>query len=377
MTFGDHGTPDGHDAQPGQPSPGQPPHQPHGQPGTPQGQPGAAPYGHRAEPVYGHRTEPAHDDQPAPAYDHRPTAPYGHQPAPPYGHQPTAPYGHQPTAPYGHQPAPTYGHPGAPYGGPEPQAARTAERERMRRGRGRRVAVAVTGGVLATAVVAGALLFTGGDDEDPAAASGPTPSTTSKPSGSPAVPRVDIGEPSNAPSALPSVLARPIIGPEQAFPKETVTLEDGSAYERVDMATTTDCERGMSAELAELIGQGEPCARMTAALFTDADRRSQVTVSVLSFRRPEDASRVFAMASLDPVTYQVVSLDPAPEAGLPTVPPGAPGLFERLMTVRSVVFANGQWGDGAETGEAELTRQTQGLLQYVNDDVLAYEQAGP
>lgn len=48
---------------------------------------------------------------------------------------------------------------------------------------------------------------------------------------------------------------------------------------------------------------------------------------------------------------------------MPTVPPGSAGVFRRLMTVRSVVFANGQWGDGAETGEAELTRQTEGLLR--------------
>ena len=112
---------------------------------------------------------------------------------------------------------------------------------------------------------------------------------------------------------------------------------------------------------------------MTAALFTDAERRSQVTVTVLSFRRVEDASRVFAMASMDPVTYQVVSLDPPPEAGLPTVPPGSAGMFRRLMTVRSVVFANGQWADGAETREKALTQQTEGLLEYVNDKVVAHE----
>jgi hypothetical protein len=49
-------------------------------------------------------------------------------------------------------------------------------------------------------------------------------------------------------------------------------------------------------------------------------------------------------------------------------------VFRRLMTVRSVVFANGQWGDGSETGEADLTRQTEDLLQYVNDNVVAYEE---
>jgi hypothetical protein len=190
------------------------------------------------------------------------------------------------------------------------------------------------------------------------------------------VPSVEATLPSDAPTALPSLLARPVIRPEQAFPEKNVLLKNGSRYARVDLATTTDCARGMSAELAKLIEQGQECVRLTAALFTDADRRSQVTVTVLSFRRVEDASRVFMMASMDPVTYQVVSLDPPPEAGLPTVPPGSAGVFRRLMTVRSVVFANGQWGDGAETDEAALTKQTEDLLQYVNDKVVAYEQGG-
>ncbi|MFF3345606.1 hypothetical protein [Streptomyces sp. NPDC002779] len=273
-----------------------------------------------------------------------------------------------------------YGHPGGPYvypGPPDPHAAWVAEQELIRRRRLRRTAAGVAGGVLVGAVMAGALLLVGGDGEDPAVAADTTPSAAAEPSDTEGVPRVDAGTPSGVPSALPSLLERPIISADQAFPRETVTLEDGSTFERVDRATTTDCARGMSQALAELIEQGGPCARMTAALFTDADRRSQVTVSVLSFERPEDASRVFMMASMDPVTYQVVSLDPAPEAGLPTVPPGSPGLFERLMTVRSVVFANGQWGDGSETRQEELTRQTQGLLQYVNDDVVAYEDAAP
>ncbi|WAZ21269.1 hypothetical protein STRCI_002430 [Streptomyces cinnabarinus] len=288
----------------------------------------------------------------------------------PYG-QNGSPQG-QPSAqpPYGQ---PQYGYPGTAYGyppGPDPQAAWAAEQERIRRRRTRRIAAGVTGGVLALAVVAGALLLTGGD-EDPSAT--PAPSATPEPSATTGVPRVDVGEASDAPSDLPSLLARPVISPEQAFPDRTVTLKDGSSYELVDTGTTTDCARAMTQELAELIEQGEPCAQLTAALFTDADRRSQVTVSVLSFRTVEDASRVFMMASMDPVTYQVVSLDPAPEAGLPTVPPGSSGVFERLMTVRSVVFANGQWGDGSETDGAELTRQTQGLLQHVNDTVVAHE----
>ncbi|AVH61499.1 hypothetical protein C4B68_29150 [Streptomyces dengpaensis] len=221
-------------------------------------------------------------------------------------------------------------------------------------------------------MAAGVVMAAGGpDDDSTGAAAAPSPAVASS---TPPAPSVSVALPSNAPTALPSLLARPIIRPEQAFPETSLRLEDGSTYERVDLATTTDCARGMSPELASLIDQGEECSRLTAALFTDAERRSQVTVTVLSFRRAEDASRVFAMASMDPVTYQVVSLDPPPEAGLPTVPPGSAGVFQRLMTVRSVVFANGQWGDGAETGEEALTKETEGLLQYVNDKVVAYEE---
>ncbi|GAA3805128.1 hypothetical protein GCM10023083_45410 [Streptomyces phyllanthi] len=226
------------------------------------------------------------------------------------------------------------------------------------------------GAALVAAVAAGAAMYTGdraGADSEAAAT--PAADTLSRTP----VPSVSVAPPSNAPSALPSLLERPIIRPGQAFPEKTVRLKDGSAYERVDLASTDDCPRGMSPELAELIEQGKECSRLTAALFTDAERRSQVTVTVLSFERPEDASRVFMMASMDPVTYQVVSLDPPPEAGMPTVPPGSAGVFQRLMTVRSVVFANGQWGDGAETEEDAITRQTTDLLKHVSDTVVAYE----
>ncbi|MDN0194650.1 hypothetical protein [Streptomyces sp. S.PNR 29] len=253
----------------------------------------------------------------------------------------------------------------------EQHARWVAEQEHIRRRR--RVRLAVGGGVglvLVAATAAGILMAVGGSGGGSGTAAAPATAATS---GSPA-PSVSVGMPSNAPTALPSLLARPVIRPEQAFPEKSVRAADGSRYERVDLATTTDCARGMSPELAELIEQGEKCARLTSALFTDAGRRSQVTVTVLSFRRAEDAGRVFAMASMDPVTYQVVSLDPPPEAGMPTVPPGSPGIFQRLMTVRSVVFANGQWGDGAETEEAALTKQTKNLLAYVNDKVVAYEQ---
>ncbi|MFF8876424.1 hypothetical protein [Streptomyces flaveolus] len=263
-----------------------------------------------------------------------------------------------------------YGLPhGLPYDPAAAAAAWAAEQDRIRRRRRTRFAVAaVTGGVLVAAVAAGAVTLTGGEDDHRSAEPAPTATATAV-----AVPSVSVTLPSDAPSSLPSLLARPVVRPEQAFPETNVRLPDGSRYERVDLATTTECARGTSQELAALIDQGKGCVRLTAALFTDAERHSQVTVTVMSFRRAEDAASVFAMASMDPVTYQTVSLDPPPEAGLPTVPPGSAGVFRRLMTVRSVVFANGQWGDGAETGEAELTRQTEGLLQYVDDNVVAYE----
>ena len=267
----------------------------------------------------------------------------------------------------------TFGDQGMPYGAPDPYTQWVVEQERIRRRRRTRRAVAAgTGVVLVAAIAAGAALYAdgGGDGAAAAASSSTAPSATAP---SPAVPSVAVSLPSDAPSALPSLLSRPIIRPEQAFPAKSVRLSDGSRYERVDLATTADCARGMSPELAALIAQGQGCERLTAALFTDADRRSQVTVTVLSFRRVEDASSVFAMASMDPVTYQVVSLDPPPEAGLPTVPPGSAGVFRRLMTVRSVVFANGQWGDGSEQDEAAITEQTEDLLQYVDDNVVAYE----
>ncbi|MGP4051110.1 hypothetical protein [Streptomyces sp. 2A115] len=264
----------------------------------------------------------------------------------------------------------SFGDQGMSYGPPDPYAQWVAEQERMRRRRRTRLAAgSAVGVVLAAAVAAGVVLYVGGTGEEGAGAAEPVTGTTS---GKP-VPSVVIESPSGAPSSLPSLLERPVVTPEQAFPEKSVRLADGTSYERVDVTTTTDCPLVMSQELAALIEQGEECAQFTAALFTDAERRSQVTVAVLSFQRVEDASRVFAMASMDPVTYQVVSLDPPPEAGLATVPPGSAGVFQRLMTVRSVVFANGQWGDGTEKDEAAITKQTAGLLEYVNEKVVAHE----
>ncbi|MEU5097216.1 hypothetical protein [Streptomyces sp. NPDC020996] len=116
--------------------------------------------------------------------------------------------------------------------------------------------------------------------------------------------------PSGAPSALPSLLALPVVRPEQAFPERAVRLADGSRYERMDLATTTRCADGKSQAPASLATRG----------------------------------------------------------------PGSAGVFRRPATVRSVVFANGQWGDGSETREAQLTAETEGLLKYVDDKVAAYEE---
>ncbi|MDN3020706.1 hypothetical protein [Streptomyces sp. S.PB5] len=260
----------------------------------------------------------------------------------------------------------TFGDQGTPYGAMDPYTQWVVEQERIRRRRRNRRAVAAgVGVVLVAAITAGGVMYAGGDEGGTAAAS---PSSTA-----PVVPSVTASLPSDAPSSLPSLLARPVIRPEQAFPEKSVRLSDGSRYERVDLVSTEDCSEGMAPELAALIAQGQGCERLTAALFTDAERRSQVTVTVLSFKTVQDASTVFGMASMDPVTYQVVSLDPPPSAGLPTVPPGSAGVFRRVMTVRSVVFANGQWGDGSEADEAAITEQTEDLLRYGNDNVVAYE----
>lgn len=232
---------------------------------------------------------------------------------------------------------------------------------------------------LTVAVVAGAALYAGqgsppGSGAD--TASGPAASASaSGPASAPAaVPSVSAALPSDAPSSLPSLLSRPVVRPAQAFPEKTVRLADGTVYHRVEVRTTTECDRAMSQQLAGVVAQGSGCLQLTSALFTDAERRSQVTVGVLSLKRAEDAASVFGMVSMDPVTYQVVSLDPPPEAGLPTVPPGSAGVFRRLMTVRSVVFSNGQWSDGSESREAAITKQTEQLLSYVNENVATYEQ---
>ncbi|MET8164643.1 hypothetical protein ABZT34_10345 [Streptomyces sp. NPDC005329] len=247
------------------------------------------------------------------------------------------------------------------------------QRRIRRRRRTRRSAAVGSCAALVAAVAAGTALIADEDDGDrPTSAPPATASMTA--SGLAAVPSPDAGLPHDAPSVPRSLLDRPVVRPEQAFPSTSVRLADGSRYARVDLVTTVDCAQRTSPELARLIEQGGGCSRLTAALFTDTERRSQVTVTVLSFARVEDASRVFTTAAKDPVTYRAVALDPPPRAGLPTVPPGSAGVIRRAMTVRSVVFANGRWVDATKTGEAELVARTEGLLQRADDTVAAYEE---
>ncbi|MEV5727781.1 hypothetical protein AB0N50_18515 [Streptomyces pharetrae] len=248
--------------------------------------------------------------------------------------------------------------------GIDPCARRVVERAGPRgRRRARPGTARVTGAVLLAAVAAGTVTHTGGDD---GVTTAPAPATTATTADAPPGPGV------TAPH--PSPLAHSAIRPEQVFPETGVHLESGSRYERVDLATTPDCARGMPSQPAALVQRGEGCLRLTAALFTDVERRSQVTVTVLSFRRAEDASVVFERACVAPVAHPDLSLDPPPGAGMPTVPPGSAGVFRRLLTDRSVVFAHGRWGDGARTEKAALTRRTEELLRYAGDRVAAHEE---
>ncbi|MDR6973443.1 hypothetical protein J2X68_000112 [Streptomyces sp. 3330] len=231
--------------------------------------------------------------------------------------------------------------------------------------------------VAAVAAVAAGTVLSADEEDGPRTVSAPpaTAATASRTVPGPAaVPSGAAGPPSRSASALASLLARPVVRPEQAFPSTGVRLQDGSRYARVDLSTTVDCARGVSPGLARLAGQGAGCSRSTAALFTDTGRRSQVTVTVLSFERVEDAWRVFTTASADPVTYQAYPLDPPAEAGLPTVPQSAAEVSRRAVTVRSVVFATGRRGDADGSGPAELAARTEGLLQRADDTVTAYEE---
>ncbi|CAM5531990.1 putative protein OS=Streptomyces griseomycini OX=66895 GN=FHS37_000449 PE=4 SV=1 [Streptomyces griseomycini] len=90
--------------------------------------------------------------------------------------------------------------------------------------------------MLIGAVAAGAVLYTNGDDGGGRAAplSAPAPSSTA----AEPVPSATASLPSDAPAALPSLLARPVIRPERAFPEKSVRLKDGSRYQRVATSAT-------------------------------------------------------------------------------------------------------------------------------------------
>ncbi|MGW1073839.1 hypothetical protein [Streptomyces sp. NPDC002537] len=255
---------------------------------------------------------------------------------------------------------------------PEPKAGKAGKAARRIP-----VRIAVPAAAIAAAVIA-MLLVPGHDkpaEEDhtnEAVATGGRP----KPVPVPSVPSVHGSLPPDAPKELPSLLARPVIGADQAFPDETVKADSGEEYHRVDVASTTDCSRAVSPELAGIIKQGEGCLRLTSALYTDAAKKARITVGVLSFKRVEDAGTVFAMTGLDPLKYEMMSLDPPPGSGLDPVPPHTPATFNRLMTVRSTILANAEWADGSSADEPGLSRKGAELLGHFQKTIGAYEEGG-
>ncbi|MBQ0830051.1 hypothetical protein [Streptomyces tagetis] len=241
---------------------------------------------------------------------------------------------------------------------PGPGAAGAAVPRRRRR---TRVVLAVTaGGVLAAAVAVDAPPPSGPGGDPPPAASRTTAGTSTP---SVALPGTADGRP-----------PLPAVRPERAFPATAVRLPDGSRYKRLDLVTTADCSHPMGP--GALAGRDEGCRRLTAALFTDAERRSRVTVTVVSFRRAEDASALCAALTGSAAGRRAVPLDPPPGSGLPPAPPGAPAVRRHLPAARSVVLADGRWADGGTAGAEALTRQTEGLARYARDNVVAYEGGG-
>jgi len=260
----------------------------------------------------------------------------------------------------------------------------TAALRAHRTARRRRRLLIPLGTALALAAVVGAYWLTARTDPSRPPAAAPPPAATSpgasatgsaSPSAAPGGGVSARGTlPSNAPSILPSLLAKPIIDPTRAFPDDLVVGASGARYKRLALQSTTDCSLAVSAEFAALFRQpGNACARATGALFTDERQASRVTVMVLSFRQAEGMGVAFGMASLDPVTYQTISIDPPEGSPVPPAEQGGGGVFKRLAVVRSVVFVNGQWADAKSLDEAGLTTQVDDLLAYVNGNVTAYE----
>ncbi|MCF2529476.1 hypothetical protein [Yinghuangia soli] len=283
--------------------------------------------------------------------------------------------------------------------GPGSGPGSTGDPEGPRWGSSRARLGLIVGG-LSLAIVIATLAFAvernlGGSD-DPKAAPSPTPTPTAPPSAAPtatgniripqaSAPSGAVRPTATTPATPPSGLttSRPPgvdkaaaaapITPRQAFRDEKVVVPSGGIYERVLMYTPADCREMMSRELAAVIEQGRGCAQLTGALYTDAARGLQITVSVLSMKDVNDAAAAFGLAVLDPVRYQIAALDPRPGAGVAAPPDGSPGAFARIMTVRSVVFASAQWSDGRNEASEKLTVPMTELLAYVNARVASYE----
>ncbi|WP_051821131.1 hypothetical protein [Streptomyces sp. NRRL F-5065] len=231
-----------------------------------------------------------------------------------------------------------------------------------RRRRTRVLLAAAAGGVLVAAVAV--------DTPPPSAPGGEPPPAAARTTAGTSAPSVPAGLPGTVDGRPP----RPAVRPERAFPATAVRLPDGSRYKRLDLVTTADCAHPLGP--GALAGRAENCRRLTAALFTDAERRSRVTVTVVSFGRAEDASALRAVLAGASAGDRGNPLDPPPGSGLPAAPAGAPSVRRDLPAVRSVVLADGRWADGSPADARALTRQTEGLARYVRDNVVSYEEGG-
>ncbi|WP_448317577.1 hypothetical protein [Streptomyces sp. CO7] len=187
------------------------------------------------------------------------------------------------------------------------------------------------------------------------------------------VPRVHVATPAQTPPALTEALRRPFVTLEQAFPKKSVRTRNDT-YRLLEAGGRDSCtpeERWtMKARLSALIDQGDPCTSQVEALYADEAEKVMVEVTVLTFRRPEDAARVLEMTSTDRKNYWVAVV---PSARLQALSLNEAGDYEQSMTVRSVILARGRWASGAHTRWPELTAHTMALLEHVEAAVLAHE----
>ncbi|MFH8366123.1 hypothetical protein [Streptomyces sp. NPDC018031] len=179
-------------------------------------------------------------------------------------------------------------------------------------------------------------------------------------------------EPGDEPTGPASPAGSSPVTSDRAFPDRTVRLRSGTEHRRLTTATTDDCRRAVSPNLAALIAEGKGCLQVTSALYTDRDR-AQFTVSVLTFRRADDLAAVLAKASTDPVGHQVLPLAPPTGSGLARLTAETPGVFQGGTTARSVVIATGRPSDGRAGDTESLSRDGGELLAYVRENVAAHE----